>query len=316
MTENFFMKYTFDCFVEMSNVLRGWNIEIRQLQEGKIHDTLKQLKVKNILFSYAEFSGLTHQLGDIPPGRTFAFYTGKSSQLIWRKKDIPFDAMMIFPLNSKLDVVVKGSKTNIHTISVSEEDLLSRLQENERDIYNSLVSTKDLITMHPSQMKNLQEVYGKYIQSAEENPDLINEKNFQICLEEELFTALIDVLLCEGNIKHSATKERIVQSWDKLEMYIETHKQRPIMLSELSKATDIGQRSIFRLFKDRFNLTPKAYLNKLRLNGVRNDITQMDFTKNNITDIARNWGFWHMGQFAADYKRLFGELPSETLQSA
>ena len=32
-----------------------------------------------------------------------------------------------------------------------------------------------------------------------------------------------------------------------------------------------------------------------------------------ITDVANNWDFWHMGQFAADYRKLFGELPSETL---
>jgi AraC family ethanolamine operon transcriptional activator len=30
-------------------------------------------------------------------------------------------------------------------------------------------------------------------------------------------------------------------------------------------------------------------------------------------EIAIEWGFWHMGQFAADYRRQFGELPSETL---
>ena len=34
-----------------------------------------------------------------------------------------------------------------------------------------------------------------------------------------------------------------------------------------------------------------------------------------ILNIANDWGFWHMGQFAADYKSLFGELPSETLHS-
>ena len=31
-----------------------------------------------------------------------------------------------------------------------------------------------------------------------------------------------------------------------------------------------------------------------------------------IIDAASRWGFWHMGQFAADYRRKFGELPSET----
>jgi hypothetical protein len=33
-------------------------------------------------------------------------------------------------------------------------------------------------------------------------------------------------------------------------------------------------------------------------------------------DVANRWGFWHMGQFAADYKRQFGELPSATLKRA
>jgi AraC family ethanolamine operon transcriptional activator len=32
-----------------------------------------------------------------------------------------------------------------------------------------------------------------------------------------------------------------------------------------------------------------------------------------VREIARRWGFWHTGEFAADYRRLFGELPSETL---
>ncbi len=30
--------------------------------------------------------------------------------------------------------------------------------------------------------------------------------------------------------------------------------------------------------------------------------------------LAPAWGFWHMGQFAADYRKLFAKRPSETLQ--
>jgi AraC family ethanolamine operon transcriptional activator len=31
-----------------------------------------------------------------------------------------------------------------------------------------------------------------------------------------------------------------------------------------------------------------------------------------LNSFANNWGFWHMDRFAADYRRQFGELPSET----
>jgi len=32
-----------------------------------------------------------------------------------------------------------------------------------------------------------------------------------------------------------------------------------------------------------------------------------------FTDVAIRWRFWHMGQFAKDYKLMFGELLSKTL---
>jgi AraC family ethanolamine operon transcriptional activator len=31
-----------------------------------------------------------------------------------------------------------------------------------------------------------------------------------------------------------------------------------------------------------------------------------------VQDIAARWGFWHLSHFANDYRRMFGELPSET----
>jgi AraC family ethanolamine operon transcriptional activator len=33
-----------------------------------------------------------------------------------------------------------------------------------------------------------------------------------------------------------------------------------------------------------------------------------------IASIARDSGFWHMGQFYKDYKKFFGELPSDTFK--
>jgi AraC family transcriptional regulator, ethanolamine operon transcriptional activator len=32
-----------------------------------------------------------------------------------------------------------------------------------------------------------------------------------------------------------------------------------------------------------------------------------------VIDVATEWGFWHMGHFAHDYRVMFGEAPSQTL---
>jgi AraC-like DNA-binding protein len=67
-------------------------------------------------------------------------------------------------------------------------------------------------------------------------------------------------------------------------------------------------------FRKRFGVTPKQYIKRLQLSRVRRDLHL--FNKKgyrSITDVATKHGIWHMGQFAADYRRLFDELPSETL---
>jgi len=66
-------------------------------------------------------------------------------------------------------------------------------------------------------------------------------------------------------------------------------------------------------FRKRFGMPPKSYLLAMRLNGVRRGLKNADTTSSTITDLATQWGLWHMSQFAADYRRLFGELPSETM---
>ena len=61
-------------------------------------------------------------------------------------------------------------------------------------------------------------------------------------------------------------------------------------------------------------LSPKTYLKALKLNEARRELRRSGSALASVSDVAMRYGFWHLSQFAADYRWLFGELPSETLR--
>ena len=56
------------------------------------------------------------------------------------------------------------------------------------------------------------------------------------------------------------------------------------------------------------------FLRALRLNGARRTLKAADPKDDTVTDIAARWGFWHLSHFAADYRSMFEEQPSDTLR--
>jgi AraC family ethanolamine operon transcriptional activator len=87
----------------------------------------------------------------------------------------------------------------------------------------------------------------------------------------------------------------------------------PLSVGELCRATRVSERTLRRAFLEKFEMPPKAYLKALRLLGAREELQTDRSSSVTITDVANHWGFWHMGQFAADYRRIYNELPSATL---
>ena len=74
-------------------------------------------------------------------------------------------------------------------------------------------------------------------------------------------------------------------------------------------------RSLQRTFAREMGMTPQQYVKSRRLNAVRQSLLQSDREEGlSVTIVAMNHGFVHLGRFAADYRRLFGESPRTTLQ--
>ncbi len=92
------------------------------------------------------------------------------------------------------------------------------------------------------------------------------------------------------------------------------HGHTRLTVGEITAAIGANERTLRRAFLDRFGVPPKTYLTTVRLHGVRKGLRHRDRTTT-VIDVANRWGFWHMGDFAMNYRRVFGELPSETVKT-
>lgn len=81
---------------------------------------------------------------------------------------------------------------------------------------------------------------------------------------------------------------------------------------DLCRELGVSDRTLRLAFRERYGLGPMAYYKCLRLNAVRTAMRATPLVP--IADVARGYGFHHLGNFAADYRRHFGERPSETVR--
>ena len=94
--------------------------------------------------------------------------------------------------------------------------------------------------------------------------------------------------------------------------YIHARLFEPLPLSELCRHAGLKVRTLETGFQEVTGLTPIAYIRSLRLNTVRRALHDASMRQRSISDIALDSGFWHLSQFATDYRKMFGETPSNT----
>ncbi|MBY3382430.1 helix-turn-helix transcriptional regulator [Rhizobium laguerreae] len=95
--------------------------------------------------------------------------------------------------------------------------------------------------------------------------------------------------------------------------FMQEHIAEPISLNDIALAAKVSVRTLQQGFRQFRQTTPMSYLQDLRMAAAHRDLLDSD-EKQAIADIALRWGFTHLGRFAAEYRKRFGQLPSQTLK--
>jgi AraC family transcriptional regulator, ethanolamine operon transcriptional activator len=112
-------------------------------------------------------------------------------------------------------------------------------------------------------------------------------------------------------IERSKCLNRRLAAVRRCEEYMRDHVDATLL--DLSRVSGLRSRSLINAFVAVTGFSPMDYLKRIRLDGARRTLLRRAKRDTRITDIATDWGFWHMGHFATDYRAMFGETPSQTL---
>ena len=133
-------------------------------------------------------------------------------------------------------------------------------------------------------------------------------------LRDELVMLVADQLHGQPGPREKTAASKAKEVVQKARAFALERRDAPPTLLDLCRHTHVSPRTLQYCFQSVLGESPASYMKMLRLNGARNDLKRSG-EGNWISDVAANWGFWHLSQFASDYRRMFGELPSATRAS-
>jgi AraC-like DNA-binding protein len=87
-----------------------------------------------------------------------------------------------------------------------------------------------------------------------------------------------------------------------------------LSLTRLAAEAGVGPRSLQRDFRAHVGLSPREYVQLVRLDRAHEDLVAA--AGSSVAEIAFRWGFTHPSRFAGAYLKRFGEPPSAVLRRA
>lgn len=125
-----------------------------------------------------------------------------------------------------------------------------------------------------------------------------------------LLLAFKNGAVCEGADEELNDSSRPLQQ---VEQYIRSNPGEQITLADLVTISGSSASSLLRAFRVHRGVTPMKFVKKVRLESAQRALSTADAGSTTVTEVAMDHGFFQLGRFSADYRRVFGELPSETL---
>ena len=291
---------------EFAIKLKNVNVENELMERGSFKVNMSFVATPKVRLCHFKMNRKILQRGVGVPGFiTFLVWDDKFS-LNWRKKILSKNQIAV--LWNQEHYTLSEAGIQGLPISVEENFLIQCLEIRGYPRLVSKIKNSDSLMVSEPLLQNLR---LKIFTLSQVND--VDQNILLNIIEEELVDDLINCLISSCN--QTEKFEFLPRKFSIAVDYIHNNLIDITSVRQVCQFNSISERTLRHHFEKKFNISPKSFIQKLRLNAVNRKISNANEICS-INKIAAEYNFWHMGQFASDYKMLFGELPSETLKSS
>lgn len=282
----------------------GWDIDFNQIEAGQMHTKVEAHAGPDCILTNVAMSKCVHQRG-APPEGWMTFGIPDASRIkSWQSKTLDTSSLLTFGTRDGFDSVSDAGHRGL-VMAFDKHKILQFAQSCGFELPDSVERTEKFVGIHQFNRLRRLEATAQTMLSSQQvqwTPRLVDNLLLDLTL-----------IITDDDISRDTSSPSARQKvLSKAIALMRDSEQDVVPISKICAEAGGSWRTIERAFRDKFGIGPKAYYNRLRLNKVRQELLY-DPNVNAVNAAANKYGFWHMGQFARDYRKLFDQLPSETL---
>jgi AraC family ethanolamine operon transcriptional activator len=293
--------------------LRGWDQVYEQMTPGRFVGGLHEVRIAGVQLFRETTNQAVHEsgmpwLGSRAIGVPIradggALFGGEAAALgdivtVGPADELDFYTPRDFEI---LGLVVDADALERHACDVEQRDVAAAF------------ASRRVLKPKADRLDEFQRLLQSVLQTSVVNSSALEFRQAQRVLQQTLLSAVVAVGVADDGPPSPAACASRRSVVDAAEAAMRARVAEPITVADLCRELRVSRRTLQYSFQEVLGINPVRFLRAIRLNGARRDLKAGARPRDAVQDIAARWGFWHLGHFVTDYKRMFGELPSETL---
>ncbi|WP_431262100.1 helix-turn-helix domain-containing protein [Roseateles chitinivorans] len=301
---------------DQARSLAGWGQRYQQLSGGHFRGSMLGCSVDGLQFFVESLNQSTHQTGPGPAG-AIALAFPLVCEGAGRVFGQTYDRDTLVALGPRQASDFRSPATlQLAGIAIEADELLRYAAWSDREAAVTAAVSRAVLSLAPASSARLRRRLHAAARLVAGEPAALQREVVQT-LRHTLLSAFVEAvdLISAASAAPalrplpttSRSRHRIVR--EAVE-FMRASVDQPLGMVDVCAAVRVQARVLQYGFNEAFGVTPMAFLRGLRLHGIRRELRAS--TEEPIGDIAARWGLWHLSRLAADYRALFGELPSAT----